>query len=440
MPFSLSCLPRPLRVLRKLPELDEILRGHCFSGKLAEAVEILCFRGSRVDPQTYAFLLQECINRKDVFRGRRIHAQMITVGFSPDQYLMNKLIILYAKHGDMGTSSYLFDKIRDRNLISWNAMISGYVQKCLDQEGLSLYYQMRGLGLEPDQFTFASVFRACASLATLEQGKRAHAVMIKVQTRTNVVVNSALVDMYFKCSCPLDGRLVFDKSLEKNVITWTALISGYGHHGRVQEVLSVFQQMLEEGCRPNYVTFVAVLSACSYGGLIDEGKRYFSCMTREYNIRPGVEHVAAMVDLLGRAGRLDEAYEFVKRSPSCGHSQIWGALLGACGVHGNVELLKITAKRFFNLDIENAGKYVVLSNAYASFGLWENASDVRETMKGLGMKKEPGCSWIEVQSKVHSFCVGDNSHERIKQIYDIIKELDPMMKDSGYVPEQLIQW
>ncbi|KAG9443594.1 hypothetical protein H6P81_014934 [Aristolochia fimbriata] len=439
MPFSLSCLARPLRVCRRVPGLDEILRGRCISGKLAEAVGILCCGGWGVDPQTYAVLLQECINLKDLFQGRRIHAQMITVGFSPDQYLMNKLIILYAKHGDLTTSHYLFDKIHERSLISWNAMISGYVQKRLEQEGLSLYYQMRGSGLEPDQFTFASVFRACAGLATLEQGKRAHAVMIKVRNRTNVVVNSALVDMYFKCSSPLDGRLAFDKSLEKNVITWTTLISGYGHHGRVEEVLRFFEKMLEEGCRPNYVTFVAVLSACSYGGLIDEGKRYFSSMTSEYNIKPGVEHIASMVDLLGRAGRLVEAYEVVKRLPSCDHSQIWGALLGACRVHGNIDLLRITAKKFFKLDTENAGKYVVLSNAYASFGLWDSASEVREMMKGMGMKKEPGCSWIEVQNKVHTFCVGDNSHEQIMQIYTIIKDLDPTMKDAGYVSEQLTQ-
>ncbi|XP_021902379.1 pentatricopeptide repeat-containing protein At4g16470-like isoform X1 [Carica papaya] len=328
---------------------------------------------------------------------------MIIAGLVPSEYLNTKLLILYAKSGDLRTAHILFDKLLDVSLIPWNAMIAGYVQKGLEETGLHLYYKMRLNGLTPDQYTFASVFRACAALATLEHGKRAHAVMIKSNIWGNVVVDSALIDMYFKCSSLFDGQRVFDKSSNRNVVTWTALISGYGQHGKVEEVLESFDRMKIEGFRPNYVTFLAVLCACSHGGLVDEGWEYFSLMTRDYGIQPRGQHYAAIVDLLGRAGRLHEAYELVLSSPCRNHSVIWGALLGACRTHGDIDLVELAAKRYFELEPENAGKYVVLSNAYASFGFWDSVAQVRGMMRNSGMVKEPGYSRIEVQEEVNFF-------------------------------------
>nr|XP_043610351.1 thymidine kinase b-like isoform X2 [Erigeron canadensis] len=208
--------------------------------------------------------------RFDYQCGKRIHSQMIIAGFVPNEYLKIKLLILYAKSGDLVTANMIFKNLVTPNVISWNAMIAGYVQKGLEEAGLNLYYKLRQNGLTPDQFTFASVFRACATLAMLEQGKRAHGVLIKNHINGNVVVNSALIDMYFKCSCPCDGNLVFDKALDKNVITWTSLILGYGQNGKVKEVLDAFHRMINEGFKPNSVTFLAVLFACSHGGLVEE--------------------------------------------------------------------------------------------------------------------------------------------------------------------------
>ncbi|KAF5180244.1 Pentatricopeptide repeat-containing protein [Thalictrum thalictroides] len=314
-------------------------------------------------------------------------------------------------------------------------MISGYVQKGLENVGLEFYNRMRRNGFVPDQFTFSSVFRACATLATLEQGKQAHCVMIKSHVKDNVVVKSALMDMYFKCSSPFDGHLVFDKALERNVVTWTSLISGYGQNGRVEEVLECFDRMVDEGFKPNYVTFLAVLSACSYGGLVTEGRRYFCSMTQDYNIKPRLKHYAAMVDLLGRAGRLKEAYELVQSSPCEKHSVVWGALLGASRIHGDLDLVELAAKRFFELEPENSGRYVVLSNTYAANGLWKNVKAVREAMNESGVKKEPACSWIEIRREVHTFLVGDKSHKQSEQIYEMILELTCILKDAGYVPD-----
>ncbi|KAK4485180.1 hypothetical protein RD792_007793 [Penstemon davidsonii] len=239
------------------------LKDLCFTGRIKEAVGILCRTGEKVHTETYSLLLQECIFRKEYKKGRRIHWQMIVVGFVPDEYLKIKLLILYAKSGDLGTAHILFDTLLVKTLISWNAMIAGYVQKCLEELGLSLYHEMRQCGWIPDQYTFASVFRACSSLATLDQGKQAHGILIKSQISPNIVIISALMDMYFKCSSPCDGFQVFDKSSDRNVITWTALMSGYGLHGRVSDVLESFHQMINEGIRPNQITFLAVLSACS---------------------------------------------------------------------------------------------------------------------------------------------------------------------------------
>ncbi|XP_058196869.1 pentatricopeptide repeat-containing protein At4g16470 isoform X1 [Rhododendron vialii] len=429
-----------VKVLENSTHLDRTLRGHCFSGRLDEAVRLVCSAGTQVYPETYSLLLQECIFRKQYRLGRRIHAQMAVVGFVPNVYLITKLLILYAKAGDLETASILFNELPETSLISWNAIIAGYVQKGLVEIGLGLYYKMRDSGVGPDQYTFASVFRACATLATLEQGKQAHGIFIKSHIIGNVVVNSALMDMYFKCSCPSDGRLVFDKSEDRNVITWTSLISGYGQNGSTKEVLQSFQRMINEGYRPNYVTFLAVLSACSHGGLVSEGWEYFSSMRRDYGIQPRGKHYAAMVDLLGRSGRLQEAFDFVQTSPYQEHSVIWGALVGACRIHGNMDMVKLSAKKFFELEQENAGKYVVLCNAYATYGLWDSVAEMRGQMKEFGMKKEPGYSMIEVQREAHFFFMSDNSHEQTVQLQDLVNDLTCILKDAGYVPDLSSWW
>ncbi|XP_026392851.1 pentatricopeptide repeat-containing protein At4g16470 [Papaver somniferum] len=423
------------QIHNKSKELDSVLKGLCFSGRLREAVNLVCCSGLQLEPQTYSLLLQECIYRREYMKGKRLHGNMIVLGLTPDEFLQTKLLVLYSKSGDLDTAHSMFDKNSYRNAVSWNALIAGYVQKGEEETGLNLYYKMRSSGLLPDQFTFASVFRACSSLATLEQGKRVHGVMIKSKIGDNVVVNSALMDMYFKCSNLYDARKVFDKASERNVITWSSLIAGYGQHGRVKEVLELFHRMIDEGIKPNYVTFLAVLSACSHGGLVDDGLKYFSSMTREFGIKPRGKHYAAMVDLLGRSGRLNEAYEFVKNAPCKEHSVIWGAFLGACRNHKDLELAKVAAKKFFEMDPENAGKYIVLSNAYAMLGQWKDAKEVREGMRVSGVKKEPGCSWVEIQREVHIFLAGDKFHRKYEQVYEMIKELTSTLKDAGYIPD-----
>lgn len=415
--------------------LDKVLQGLCVSGKLEDAIRLLYRTGFPVHPRTYSLMLQECIFWKNYGRGRRIHAHMIIVGYVPNEYLKIKLLILYAKSGCLETAQFLFNNLVEKDSFAWNALIAGYVQKGLEEVGLETFYEMRQASLRPDQYTFASVFRACATLALLEPGRQAHGVMLKCQIGDNVVVNSALIDMYFKCSCICDGRLLFDKCLSRNTITWTTLISGYGKHGQVVEVLDSFHRMISESFRPNYVTFLAVLVACSHVGLIDEAYKYFQSMIRDYEMVPHAKHYAAMVDLLGRSGKLKEAYEFVLKSPYKEHSVIWGALLGACKIHGDLDLLKIASKKYFEFERVNTGKYVVLANAYASSGLWDDVEEVRASLRESGVTKEPGYSRIEVQKEVSFFFNGDKYHRQADEIYWVIREITSILKDAGYIPD-----
>ncbi|KAI0504060.1 hypothetical protein KFK09_015007 [Dendrobium nobile] len=374
----------------------KIFKSLCLYGRLDEAVKILCCSGSAISPPTFSLVLQETIHRREFKLGKAIHAHILATGFTPGKYLNTKLIILYAKAGDLNAARHLFDQMPDPNIFAYNAMISGYVHKGLESHGLELYYSMRDNGLDPDQFTFSSVFHACAGLASLEHGRRAHCVMIKRKTMANIVVSSALVDMYLKCSNLDDARQLFDRLPYRNVITWTALISGYGRHGKVRDVIELFHQMIEEGFRPNSVTFLSLLSACSHGGLVHTGWKYFVSMIEDYGFRPKKEHYAVMVDMMGRAGRLNEAYELVCNSPCKNHSVVWGALIGACRNHGDVEMVKVAASKFFKMSPENVGKYVVVSNAFAASEMWEKAADVWERLGRLGMSKE--AAWSSVVS------------------------------------------
>ncbi|CAN6471900.1 unnamed protein product [Victoria cruziana] len=414
-----------------LGDVGKKLKGICVSGRLREAVNNLCFEGLIADAGLYASLLQECVDLKDFKSGKRVHAHMVAVGFNSDEYLRTKLLILYSKCGDLFTAHQLFERMPDRNLVAWNSLSSGYVESGRHEEALGLYAGLRSEGVAPDQFTFASMLKACAASAKLEQGRWVHGGLIKSGIRGNVVVDSALVDMYCKCSSTTDARRAFDRSRVRNVVTWTALIAGYGQHGHVSEVLQLFHQMIGEGLRPNHVTFLAVLCACSHAGLVAEAWKYFNVMAAEYGMKPKAEHCASMVDLMARSGKLGEAHQFVNMLPFKHHSVLWGTLLGASRVHGHLQLATVAANRFFELEPDNAGKYVVLSNVYAARGLWRKVAEVREMMKENGIKKETACSWIQVQREVHAFLVGDKSHPRADEIYTTLKRITILLKDAG---------
>lgn len=329
----------------------------------------------------------------------------------------------------------MFDNMPHRGLVSWNAMIAIYVNNSMAAEAVQLFSLMETEGVKPDAVTLASVLPACGDLSALALGKRIHEYICSKKMGPNLFLENALVDMYAKCGCLQAAREVFDGMRGQDVVSWTSMISAYGMHGRGRDAVSLFSKMRESGLKPDHIAFVSVLSACSHAGLLKEGQYFFDLMVNEYQMIPRIEHFACMVDLLGRAGHIEEAYNFIKQMPIEPNERVWGALLGACRVYSNMRIGLIAADHLFKLVPQQAAYYVLLSNIYAKAGRWDDVTSVRSIMKSRGIKKSPGCSNVELDSRVHTFLVGDRSHPQSKEIYAELDALVGKMKEAGYVAE-----
>eukprot|EP01018_Ginkgo_biloba_P020678 Gb_35168 [translate_table: standard] len=346
----------------------------------------------------------------------------------------NTMIAGYTLNGRLKDARQLFDKMPERNIVSWNTMIAGYLQNGHGGKALKLFSQMQKAGVKPDQSTYTSVLSACACIASLEGGKQVHEHIIKTGFNSDVFVGSTLITMYSKSGCIDNASHVFKKMPERDVVAWNAIIAGYGQHGHGKDALQLFEQMQQVGMKPDHITFVGVLVACSHVGLVDEARRYFSSMIQDHSIIPRADHYGCMIDLFGRAGHLEEAENFVKNMPFEPNASMLGSLLGACRIHKNMELGKHVAERLFELEPQDAAPYVLLSNIYAAAGRWDEVAKVRAMMKDRGIKKQPGCSWIEVKNMVHAFHAGDRSHLETEKIYAILDGLTTQMEEAGYVP------
>eukprot|EP01018_Ginkgo_biloba_P001003 Gb_00360 [translate_table: standard] len=418
----------------------------------------------RINEFTFASVLKVCATLVSVENGKQVHAHVIKSGFHSDIFVGSALVGMYAKcgiiedahevfnkiskqsvvswnimiaacaqHGQFEYASELFCQMQHRDLVSWNSMITICSQNGYGEEALRLFCQMQQAGLKPDQFTFVSVVSACASLAALEQSKGVHAHVIKRRLQSDTFVGNVLVDMYSKCGSIEDAVKVFDVMPKRNVISWTAMISAYAQHGCGKEALCIFDQMQEEGIKPDHVTFVGVLSACSHAGFVDKGYCYFDSMIQDHGITPRCDHYACMVDLLGRAGHLNDAKNFIHKLSFKPGALVWRTLLSACRIHGNMQLGKLAAECVLECEPGDSAAYVLLANIHAEAGGWETVAKVRKMMKDRGVKKEPGCSWIEVRNKVHAFMTGDRLHPQIEDIHVELERLTIQMEEAGYV-------
>eukprot|EP01018_Ginkgo_biloba_P029375 Gb_08128 [translate_table: standard] len=431
------------QVFENLSEQDVVswnaMIAGCTQNDHAErAFELFCQMqqaGVKQSQNTFASILRACASLRVPEQGYKVHAYIIKYGFQSDIFVGSALVDMYAKCGNLENARKVFDNIPERNVVSCNAMLTGYSQLKHPEQALEFFCAMQRGGMNPTQFTFGSVVSACATLAALDHGKQVHAHIIKDGFESCVFVGNALVDMYAKCGLIDDACKWFDKMPERSIISWTAIINACAQHGRGKEALQLFEQMQGAGMKPNHITFVGVLSACTHVGLVDEGHHYFDLMSRDYGIMPRLEHYACMVDLLGRAGYLYEAEDLIKKMPFEPDVVVWRALLGACRIHGKMELAERAAEHVLQLEPQDAGTYVLLSNTFAAAGRWDGVANVRKLMKEEGVKKEPGGSWIEVKSKVHEFVVGDKSHPRIEEVYLKLEELTGKMKEAGYVPD-----
>eukprot|EP01018_Ginkgo_biloba_P020274 Gb_31034 [translate_table: standard] len=415
-----------------------MIAGYVHNGDANEALTLfnqMQLTGIQPDTTTMVSVLPACAHLAALHQGKSIHGYTIRSGFESNVLAGTALIDMYAKCGSIELARQVFEKISKKDVVLWSAMIARYAQSGHANEALALFAQMQVADIKPDAVTMVSVLQACAHLAALQQGKLIHGYIVRRGVESHPFMGTALIDMYAKCGSIETACKLFDAISERDEALWNAMIAGYGMHGDGRNALALFSQMQQTHVKPNHITFISVLSACSHAGLVDEGWEFFECMSRDYHIMPMLEHYACMIDLLGRAGHLDEAENFVQKMPFEPDSRVWGALLGACRIYGNIEIGERVGERLFDLEPENAGWYVLLSNIYSAAGRWDEAAKVRRMMKYRGLKKTPGCSLIEVNNRVHPFLVGDRSHPQSEKIYTMLEILAGQMKESGYVPD-----
>ncbi|XP_057867701.2 pentatricopeptide repeat-containing protein At3g24000, mitochondrial [Cryptomeria japonica] len=417
---------------------NAMIAGYWQTGNDEEALklfQLMLQTGMELDHITFTCVLGACANLEALEWGSLVHATIIKVGCALNVPASNAIITMYAKCRRIEAAQKMFQTLSSRDLISWNAMITGYEQNGYGEDALKFMCQMQRLGMKSNVYTFISVLSSCASLAALEQGKQVCACIIKTGFYSEVSVGNTLVTMYAKCGKIEDSRMVFDKMANKNVITWNAMIARYAQHGYGMEALRLFEEMQSLGIKPDQITFIGVLSACSHVGLLDEGRCYFNSMRCDHGITPTVEHYACMVDLFGRAGRLEEAEEFIQKMPFPPGALMWRTLLGACRIHGNIEMGERAAEHLLEVEPRDAASYVLLSNIYASAGRWDDRAKVIKMMKDRDLKKEPGRSWIEVKNRIHSFVTEDRSHPQTTDIYAKLDDLMSKIKQVGYLPD-----
>ncbi|CAK9204543.1 unnamed protein product, partial [Sphagnum troendelagicum] len=464
------------------------LGRHVKAGEGEKAMELfyqMQQEGMTPDRFTFVSVINACASLRSLEEGRCIHTQIIQSGCESDLYVNNALIDMYAKCGSLEDAWRVFNKMPTRDVVAWNGMIFGHVIKkgcesniivgsslvdmyaksgSLDEawsvfnrmpsrnviawsamilghvkcgeglKALALSRQMQREGVEPDYVTFMGILSACASVAALEEGRHIHKQIIRSSCESNVCVGTSLIDMYSKCGSIEDAWSVFNKMATRNVATWNAMLGGYAMHGHGKDALEHFEQMCLEGVEPDRVSFLVLLSACSHAGLLDEGLCYFESMGLVYSIPATLELYACMVDLLGRAGHLHEAEDLVKAMSCEPDIYVWVALLGACRVHGEVEMGERIAKQVLELNPGDAAGYVLLSNIYAAAGKWDLRANIQRQRLRMGVKKDPGQTWIEVNSEVHTFTADDQNHPQISEIHAELKKLSRQMNDVGYVP------
>uniref|UniRef100_A0A0E0HQ03 DYW domain-containing protein n=1 Tax=Oryza nivara TaxID=4536 RepID=A0A0E0HQ03_ORYNI len=365
-----------------------------------------------------------------------LHGFVLKSGFTANSPVSTAITTLYCRLNDMESARKAFDAMPEKTMESWNAMISGYAQNGLTEMAVALFEQMLVLNVRPNPITVSSTLSACAQLGALSMGKWVHRVIAEEDLDPNVYVMTALIDMYAKCGSISEARRIFNTMDNKNVVSWNAMIAGYGLHGQGAEALKLYKDMLDAHLLPTSATFLSVLYACSHGGLVEEGRKVFRSMTDDYAINPGIEHCTCMVDLLGRAGQLKEAFELISEFPkSAVGPGVWGALLGACMVHKDSDLAKLASQKLFELDPENSGYYVLLSNLHTSKKQYSEAAVVRQEAKSRKLVKTPGYTLIEIGNKPHVFMAGDRAHPHSEAIYSYLEKLTAKMIEAGYRPE-----
>ncbi|CAA3018796.1 pentatricopeptide repeat-containing At4g33990 isoform X1 [Olea europaea subsp. europaea] len=395
--------------------------------------------GNKFQPDvlTLVSLASTIAQTRDSLSGKSIHGFSIRrCWIMEDTIIGNAVVDMYAKIGALDPARKVFEELSCKDVISWNTMITGYAQNGLADAAIEVYRMMKDCeDFTPNQGTWVSILPAYAHIGALIDGMRIHGQVLKVGIDTDVFLGTCLVDLYGKCGRLGDAMFMFYEVPRVSPVPWNVIISCHGLHGHGENCMQLFRDMLDEGVMPDHVTFLSLLSACSHSGLVDQGKWCFDVMQHNYGMKPTLKHYGCMVDLFGRAGQLDVAYNFIERMPMRPDASVWGALLGACRTHGNVELGKKVSDRLFEVDSENVGYYVLMSNLYAKFGRWERVDEVRSLARDRGLRKTPGWSSIDLHSRIEVFYTGNRTHSQHEEIYKELAILNAKMKSLGYTPD-----
>ncbi|KAE8665652.1 Pentatricopeptide repeat-containing protein [Hibiscus syriacus] len=385
---------------RDVVTCTSLINAHILNGDLRAAVR-LCFsmvlEGVRPNSVTLASLLSVCGESNNLMDGRCLHGWAIRQKLESDVMVETSLIDMYAKCNCIDLSFQVFKRTSKKKTVPWNAILAGCIHNRLGNEAIKLFKEMLIEGVKPDGATLKSFLPAYAIHANLQQAMNMHSYLVRSGLLSNSEIAIAVVDIYSKCGCLESAHMVFNgiPDLNKDIYAWSVIIPGYGAHGNGEVAVSLFTEMVRAGVKPNEVTFGSVLHACSHAGLVDEGLDLFNFMLRNYQISPKTDHYTCIVDLLGRSGRPDEAYDIIRTMPFSPNHAVWGALLGACVIHGNVDLGEIAAKRLFELEPGNTGNYVLMAKIYSAVGRWEDAENMRRIINEIGLRKAPAHNLIQ---------------------------------------------
>lgn len=403
-------------------------------------VSRLVASGLRPDRYSVPAVLRACAESRDALLGSVLHGFAVRLGLLANVVVSGALLDMYAKTGTLGDAGRVFDEMPERDAVAWNCMVTGYARAGRSEETLELFRkaQVESAGMARDLRAVPSVLNVCADEGQLMKGREIHGRMARcLASSSDTVVGNALIDMYGKCGQVDGAQAVFASMEERDVVSWSSLISCYGVHGMGKEALRVYEEMVSVGVKPNCVTFVSILSSCSHSGLVSDGRRIFESMRKVHAVEPTADHYACMVDLLGRAGAIEEAVGLVNEMPMEPGASLWGALLSACAIHNNVDVGEVAAYRLFELEEDNASNYVTLCGIYDAIGRSDSVAGLRSRMRELGMVKTPGCSWVHVKGRAYAFYQGCVPRYLRRQMLRVLGHLLEDMAGSGYENEHL---
>lgn len=385
---------------------------------------------SRVTPAsaTIASALAAAAQIASFNHGTSIHGFIVRQRMQVDIAAENSLLTMYAKCGHLTQCQALFNRMSGRDVVSWNSIIAAYAQNGHLSKAFSLFIEMREAHQIPDPITIVSLLQACASMGALIQGKWVHNFMLRNGMKPSISVDTALIDMYAKCGDMETARRCFEEMPEKDLVSWSATIAGYGSQGKGETALGLYSDFLQTGIKPNHVLFLSVLTACSHAGLVPEGLSIFQSMVEDFRIEPQLEHHACVVDLLSRAGRVEEAYRFIRTMLLQPSADVLGILLDACRIHGNTDLGEVVAREILRLKPVNAANYVQLAHSYAAMRRWDGVGEAWTQMRSLGLKKVPGWSSIELHGTITTFFVDHSSHPTHDLVMSMLNILDAEMR------------